>query len=63
MEPVWNYLDDLDKIMGGSSEAVWRTVDRGIQFDIDKDADLTSEDEDDFEDEIDEYIHGLQEIY
>ena len=39
MEPVWNYLDDLDKIMGGSSEAVWRTVDRGIQFDIDKDAD------------------------
>ena len=60
MEPVWNYLDDLDKIMGGSSEAVWRTVDRGIQFDIDKDADLTSEDEDDFEDEIDEYIHGLK---
>ena len=60
MEPVWNYLDDLDKIIGGSSEAVWRTVDRGIQFDIDKEADLSSEDEDDFEDEIEEYIHNFK---
>ena len=60
MEPVWNYLDDLDKIMGGSSEAVWRTVDRGIQFDIDKEVDLTPEDEDDFEDEIEEYVHNFK---
>ena len=60
MEPVWNYLDDLDKIIGGSSEAVWRTVDRGIQFDIDKEADLSPEDEDDFEDEIEEYIHNFK---
>ena len=60
MESVWNYLDDLDKIMGGSSEAVWRTVDRGIQFDIDKDAELTPDDEDDFEDEIEEYVHNLK---
>ena len=60
MEPVWNYLDDLDKIMGGSSEAVWRTVDRGIQFDIDKDAELTTEDEEDFTNEIDEYIHNFK---
>ena len=60
MEPVWNYLDDLDKIIGGSSEAVWRTVDRGIQFDIDKEVDLTPEDEDDFEDEIEEYIHNFK---
>ena len=60
MEPIWNYLDDLDKIMGGSSEAVWRTVDRGIQFDIDKDADLSPDDEDDFADEIEEYVHNLK---
>ena len=60
MEPVWNYLDDLDKIMGGSSEAVWRTVDRGIQFDVDKDADLNAEDEDDFADEIEEYVHNFK---
>ena len=60
MEPVWNYLDDLEKIVGGSAEAVWRTVDRGIQFDIDKEADLSPEDEEDFTDEIDEYVHNLK---
>ena len=60
MEPVWNYLDDLDKIMGGSAEGVWRTVDRGIQFDIDKDATLDPEDEDNFTDEIEEYIHNFK---
>ena len=60
MEPVWNYLDDLDKIMGGSAEGVWRTVDRGIQFDVDKDADLSPEDEEDFTNEIEEYIHNFK---
>ena len=60
LKGVWNYLDDLDKVVGGSSEAVWRTVDRGIHFDIDKDADLDASDEDDFSDEIEEYVHGLK---
>ena len=60
MESVWNYMDDLDKIMGGSAEAVWRGVDRGIQFDVDKDSDLSDEDEDEFADEISEYMHNLK---
>ena len=57
---VWNYLDDLDKIVGGSAEAVWRTVDRGIQFDIDKDLDLDPDDETDMVDEIEEYVHNFK---
>lgn len=61
LEPVWNYLDDLDKVVGGSSEAVWRTVDRGIQFNLDKDAEFGSDtDEADLKDEIEEYMHGLK---
>ena len=60
LKRVWNYLDDLDKVIGGSSEAVWRTVDRGIQFDLDKDLELTPEDEEDFSDEIAEYYLGLK---
>lgn len=60
LQRVWNYLDDLDKIMGGSAESIWRTVDRGIQFDLDKDATLEPEDETDFADEIEEYMHGLK---
>ena len=44
---------DRLKLFGGR----W---DRGIQFDIDKEADLSTEDEDDFEDEIEEYIHNFK---
>lgn len=57
---VWNYLDDLDKIVGGSAEAVWRTVDRGIQFDLDKDAELDPSDAGNMEDEMDEFVHGFK---
>ncbi len=60
MSRIWNYLDDLDKIVGGSSEAIWRIVDRGIQFDLDKDATLDPQDEEDFNDEIQDYMHGFQ---
>ena len=60
LKKVWNYLDDLDKVIGGASEAVWRTVDRGIQFDLDKDLELTPEDETDFADEIEEYFLGFK---
>jgi hypothetical protein len=57
---VWNYLDDLEKIVGGAGEAVWRLVDMGIQFDVDKDMELTPEDETALTDEIKDYLHGYQ---
>lgn len=60
LEPIWNYLEDLDKVMGGTAEAIWRTVDRGIQFDVDKDAELGDEELNDISEEIDEYMHGLR---
>lgn len=60
LRTVWNYLDDLDKIVGSSAEAFWRVVDRGIQFDIAKDAELDDDDADDLADEIDEYMHGFK---
>lgn len=60
MRPVWNYLDDLDKTVGGGGEGIWRTVVPGIQFDIDKDAELDPEDETAFSDEIEEYMHELK---
>lgn len=59
LQRVWNYLDDLDKVVGGSAEAVWRTVDRGIQFDLDKELELHPDDEEDFEDQIEKYMLGI----
>ncbi len=63
LKKVWNYLDDLDKTIGASAEAVWKTVDRGIQFDLDKELDLTPEDEEDFAAEIEEYMHGQKRFF
>lgn len=60
MKAVWNYLDDLDKTAGASSEAIWKTMDRGIQFDLDPELDLSPEDEAALSDEIKEYMHGQQ---
>lgn len=60
MEPVWNYLDDTLKVIGGTAEAIWLTADRGIQFDVDKDAQLDENDLADFSDEIEEYMHGYR---
>lgn len=36
LEAVWNYLDDLDKVVGGGAEAFWLRANAGVQFDIDK---------------------------
>jgi len=62
MERCWNLLDDLEKVTGGGAEAFWMRAHQGTQFDLDKDMELDPEDEEAFEDEIDEYKHGLSRI-
>ena len=62
LKKVWNYLDDLDKVIGGASEAVWKTVDRGMQFDLDKDLNFDEDTEAALEENIEEYTHGLTRI-
>lgn len=60
LREIWNYLDDLEKIIGGSSEAVWRRVDKGIVFNLDKEASITKDQEKDLTDEIEAYLHNMQ---
>lgn len=57
---VYNLFDDMLKISGGSAETFWLTANRGMQFDIDKDATLSDDDEAALSDEIDEYFHNLR---
>lgn len=40
LESVWNYLDDLDKVSGGGSEAFWLRANAGLQVDVDKDMEI-----------------------
>jgi hypothetical protein len=60
LEPVYNLLDDLLKIAGGSAETYWLTANRGMQMDLDKEMALSSDDAAALEDEVEEYHHNLR---
>lgn len=64
LEPVWNLLNDLDKIVGGGAEAAWRRMDPGNQVDIPlfgpDGQQLEAVDVSEVEDQMEEYRHGLR---
>lgn len=62
LECVYNLLDDLLKVSGGTAETYWMTSNRGMQLDVDKDAELTPEDAAALSDEAEEYQHELRRI-
>lgn len=62
LEPIYNTLDDLLKVSGGSAETYWLTANRGLSIDIDKDMELDPQDAKDLSEEIDEYQHQLRRV-
>ena len=62
LQPVYNTLDDLMKITGGSAETYWLASNRGLHVDVDKDMELADGDADALSDEIDEYQHQLRRV-
>lgn len=62
LEKVYNVLDDLLKVAGGTAETYWLTGNRGIQADIDKEMELDPADAAELSDELDEYMHSLRRI-
>ncbi len=62
LERVYNILDDILKNVGGTAETVWLSGNRGMHFDLDKDVELSAEDEKDLTDEIEEYQHQLRRV-
>lgn len=58
MAPIWDYLTDLRKVVGSSSESYWIMANRGLQADIDKEMSLNAEDQALLQSEIDEYFDG-----
>ncbi len=62
MEKVYNLLDDLLKVAGGTPETYWLTANRGMQADIDKDMDLDPTDTAALSDELEEYMHQLRRV-
>lgn len=62
LRAVWNYLTDLDKIVGGGAEAAWRRMDPGLQIDIDPEIEVGEDEEEALEEQVDEYLHGLSRV-
>lgn len=60
MAPVWDYLTDLRKVVGSSSESYWIMANRGIQADIDKEMSLNDEDAAALQTEIQEFFDGFR---
>lgn len=57
---VYNLLDDLLKVGGGSAETYWLTANRGMQVDVDKEMDLDDDDARALASELDEFQHNLR---
>jgi hypothetical protein len=58
--PIWNYLTDLMKVVGASSESYWMNAYPGLHMDVDPDMDLDEEDEANLSAEMDEYQHSYR---
>jgi hypothetical protein len=56
----WNYLDDLEKVTGGGSEAFWLRAHQGYQLDVPPTTEMEESDMADLQTEVDEYIHGMR---
>lgn len=60
LEGVLNRLYDLEKVAGGSAEATWRTMDRGIVAAAREGFRMDPADRTAMQEEIENYLHGLQ---
>lgn len=58
LQSVYNRLQDLELMAGGSAEMWWRSGFPGLQFTADADTELPDKEE--MKTEIENYIHGLQ---
>jgi hypothetical protein len=60
LQRVYNLLDDVLKVVGGSAEATWKLMRKGFVLNIDPELDLTPDAVAALEEQFDEYDHGLR---
>jgi hypothetical protein len=60
LQSIYNRLQDLDKIVGGSGEMFWKGARPGYQAVIDADAKLTPQAKEDIGTQLDDYEHNLR---
>ena len=60
LKNVYNRLQDLELVVGGSAEMFWRGAFPGFGFMAEADADIDTVSKTEFEEEIENYMHGLK---
>lgn len=60
LEKVWNRLDDLDKVVGGGSEAFWMRVHQGYHWDIESDMEVDDDTIKKLKSEAEEMAHQMR---
>ena len=60
LKRVLNRLEDMDRVVGGSSEMFWRGAFPGYNFKLDPEADPETQDVDDAKEQIENYVHKFQ---
>ncbi len=59
LERVWNYFDDLDKVVGGGAEAFYQRANQGRVWSIDpKIKDLSPAEKESFREQVERFQHG-----
>ncbi len=62
LEAVYNRLEDLRKLVGGSAEMFWKGARPGYGAKLDPDFNMSADEEEELEKQIDEYEHSLRRI-
>ena len=62
LEAPWNYLDDLDKEVGGTAEMVWKDAKRRLVAELREGAVLSPEDAELFSERIQQFMHQLMDV-
>jgi len=62
LEVVYNRLEDLEKLIGGSAEMFWRGARPGYTGDLDKEFTMGATEKAALQDQFDEYEHNLRRI-
>lgn len=62
MKGVYNRLDDLEKVVGGSAEAIWKLIYKGIIFSLKEgfQAPTDKDEKDELTDSVQDYVNDLR---
>ena len=62
LEAVWNLLNDLDKLVGGTSEMVWKDAKRRLVAELREGAVLSPDDAELFSERIQQFMHQMMDV-